>query len=190
MNVQSNEKIRRIYDATIELVYENGLHATPMAKIAKLSKTSAGIIYHYFENKEALINALYKHVKKEVADAVYEEYLINEDFELWFSKIWRNYFNYLTQNPQKMSFIEQGSNSPVITDKTNAESEKYMAPITNFLIEGMNTKLIRQMDFYLIIYLINGSVISAAKLKLSGLLEMNEEQIIDAIRFCWQGIKA
>ncbi|MCF4165720.1 TetR/AcrR family transcriptional regulator [Zavarzinia compransoris] len=48
---------RQILDAAIRCFRNNGFHATSMAALAKEAGMSVGHIYHYFENKEAIIAA-------------------------------------------------------------------------------------------------------------------------------------
>ena len=57
------DKRTAILQATFDLVAERGFHQTPMSLVAKRSGVSAGIIYHYFDNKEDLIRQLYWHIK-------------------------------------------------------------------------------------------------------------------------------
>jgi AcrR family transcriptional regulator len=59
-----SDKETAILEATLDLIAERGFHNTPMSQIAKQSGVSAGIIYHYFDNKEALIYELYRDIKK------------------------------------------------------------------------------------------------------------------------------
>ena len=66
---KSIDKKKALVKATIELVNNNGFHATPMSKIAKMANVSPATIYLYFENKQDLLNQTYIDVK-----AVYTEY--------------------------------------------------------------------------------------------------------------------
>jgi AcrR family transcriptional regulator len=49
---------RQILDAALECFRRQGFHGTSMATISKAAKMSVGHIYHYFENKEAIISAI------------------------------------------------------------------------------------------------------------------------------------
>jgi AcrR family transcriptional regulator len=42
----------------LELIAEHGLQHTPMSLISKRAKASAGGIYHHFESKDELLNAV------------------------------------------------------------------------------------------------------------------------------------
>jgi AcrR family transcriptional regulator len=56
---------QRILDATVRCVRRSGFHAASMADIAAEAKISVGIIYRYFANKEAIIEAI---VAKDMAE--------------------------------------------------------------------------------------------------------------------------
>ena len=50
MREKDPEKIQKIYNATLELVMEEGIDAINISKIAKKSKVASGTLYIYFEN--------------------------------------------------------------------------------------------------------------------------------------------
>ena len=51
-------KQQQILDATVRCVRLKGFHATSMTDIAREAKISVGVIYLYFENKEAILEAI------------------------------------------------------------------------------------------------------------------------------------
>ena len=57
---QSRAETRRaqILDAAMDCFRRNGFHGASIAQISKAAGMSAGHIYHYFENKEAIIAAI------------------------------------------------------------------------------------------------------------------------------------
>lgn len=54
----SDQRIPQILDAATKLFSEHGVHAASMSQIAKEADLSKATIYHYFESKEALVEAL------------------------------------------------------------------------------------------------------------------------------------
>ncbi|MDX1365805.1 MAG: TetR/AcrR family transcriptional regulator, partial [Arenibacter latericius] len=60
---KSIDKRNALMEATISLVNNNGFHAAPMSKIAKMANVSPATIYLYFENKQDLVNKVYLEVK-------------------------------------------------------------------------------------------------------------------------------
>ncbi|MAE84643.1 MAG: hypothetical protein CMB80_18025 [Flammeovirgaceae bacterium] len=49
---------RKIFDASLELFGTKGYEATSISQIAKIAGISKGLIYNYFESKEALLEAM------------------------------------------------------------------------------------------------------------------------------------
>lgn len=59
-NEQIREQSRRqITDAAFELFAREGYSRTSMAAVAKKAKVSKGLIYHYFESKEAILHSIF-----------------------------------------------------------------------------------------------------------------------------------
>ncbi len=55
-------KREAILAAVLEVAVERGFHDAPMSLIAERSGASAGVIYHYFPSKEAIIQAVYDRI--------------------------------------------------------------------------------------------------------------------------------
>ena len=71
---KSIDKRDALIEATIKLVNNNGFHATPMSKIAKMANVSPATIYLYFENKQDLVNKTYIEVKAEYTKYAFATY--------------------------------------------------------------------------------------------------------------------
>ena len=173
----------------MELIAKNGLHATPMSQISKCSQVSAGSIYHYFPSKEAIINHLYLDLKKAIADAAFRGYDIQAPYQERFLLMWRNSLKYLISRPMQLSFIEQCSISPLISAEAKEASSRYLAPVLGFVTEGIESGHLKKMDIQLLLSLINGTIVSTAKLHLSGALEITNEHQEVAAHACWDGLK-
>lgn len=60
----------QILNAAMKLFTENGFHASSMAELAKKAGMSVGHIYHYFENKDAIIEAIVDRDMAEVMELI------------------------------------------------------------------------------------------------------------------------
>lgn len=67
----------------------NGFHATPISKIAKLAKVSPATIYLYFENKQDLVNQTFIEVKTKFTDYAFKTYTESMTVEAGFELIWK-----------------------------------------------------------------------------------------------------
>ena len=68
-DLAAKEKHQKILSAALELFANRGFHGTAVPDVAKLAGVGAGTIYRYFENKEALVNAVY-HRSYEIREPV------------------------------------------------------------------------------------------------------------------------
>lgn len=70
---ERNEQRRhQILAAAAECFQRRGFHSASMAEISKAAGMSVGHIYHYFENKEAIIRAMVEAKAQEVVDKMDE----------------------------------------------------------------------------------------------------------------------
>ena len=58
-------------EAALACFVERGFYGTAMPQIAEKAGVASGTIYHYFDSKEALVNALYRSWKTVVAQRVF-----------------------------------------------------------------------------------------------------------------------
>jgi len=68
-----NEKFELITNVALKLFAENGYHSTSISKIAKNAKISKGLIYNYFESKEALLHDIMFSGLKDFTDSLIVE---------------------------------------------------------------------------------------------------------------------
>lgn len=71
---EQNEEIRRqtreqIIDAAFELFAQEGYNQTSISSVAKKAGVSKGLIYHYFDGKEAILEAIFDQMV-EVGDQI------------------------------------------------------------------------------------------------------------------------
>lgn len=146
-----NEKRSLIMTSALELFANDGYHTTSISRIAKKAGISKGLLYNYFESKEALLIALLDKGFNEMMqyfdpnkDGVLEteemEYFINKTFDSLVENIefWRFYF--------RISF--QAEVLPIVKEKISAilDSTKKML-VAFFEKRGSNNAEMEAMLF-------------------------------------------
>lgn len=159
-----------------------------MSLIKKEAGVSAGAVYHYFESKEALINELYVTAKSEISDAVISELDLDAPYEESFFSLWINAYYYFASKPDALSFIEQCSNSPIITEQTKAQVVTTYQKSAEFFEQGIAQGNIKPLHIDVIHTLIYGSIVSLIKLAKDQPELVNDEVIEQAAIFCWDGL--
>ena len=113
------EKMALIMDVALEHFADEGYFRTTISHIAKHAEISKGLMYNYFESKEALLKAIIHRSVNEVykyLDINRDGYLSEEEFEFFMRKIdallkekksfWRLLMQLLMQNNVREQFIK------------------------------------------------------------------------------------
>ncbi len=186
---KSIDKRNALIKATIELVNNNGFHATPMSKIAKMAKVSPATIYLYFENKQDLVNQTYLEVKTTYTDFVFESYLISPSIKNDFEFIWRRIIEFHVNESDQSFFLNQCNNTPIIDEPSRAEGIKYLQPLLDLWKRGKAEGIIKPVpDHILYAFAINplSFLMMAQK---QGHFKLTEELIEEAYTASWDSIK-
>jgi len=72
---KSEDKRNAILDAATRVFAERGLTAAPTSEISKEAGVAEGTLFTYFKTKDDLMNALYREIKLELADAMMSDSL-------------------------------------------------------------------------------------------------------------------
>lgn len=185
----SNDKRSAIFETTLRLISANGFHGTPMSQIAKESGTSAGIIYHYFENKADLLNKLYLHIKTKCAKQVMESVQEAASAEDNIRQILKNIFYYYIENWDELSFAEQYENSPLINPETHAQLSELLGPVIRLFKQAESETRLKPLRIQSLLTLSFGAVASLAKLYISDGLAFEDSMIQNELHAVWNMIE-
>ncbi len=182
------DKQTAILDTTLKLIAERGFHGTSMSQIAKASGVSAGIIYHYFENKDDLIRTLYRTTKIHLMDTIASGYDSALPIRERFVGIWRRLLLYYINHPEVMAFLEQYENSPYASEPVEYVQANITA-LTDEIAHSMAAGELKTLPlevFYALTFEIAATV---AKLHHAGNLALNDELIDNVALACWDAVK-
>ena len=107
---EQNEQIRveskhKIMDAAFKLIAKNGYEATSIAMITKEAGVSKGLLYNYFESKEALVKALVLGAMDEGDSLVGE--LMDKDPKMTLRNIFKWFFKEMRERPDHWKLITE-----------------------------------------------------------------------------------
>ncbi len=182
-------KKQRILLTMLELVVKQGYHATPMSQVAKEANVAVGTIYHYFETKEKIIEAIFLMVYKDLSIVLLTNSNPRATYKKQFTTMLYNMFHYFTSNPLAFYFIEYVGVPPIISPETVKQTVPFYTKITDFFFKGITEKRVKNMDEILLMKLCYGLISSVVKLKIKEELPMHQKQIDQSIEACWDTIK-
>ena len=183
------DKKQRILLTMLELSVKQGFHATPMSQLAREANVAVGTIYHYFEDKEQIIEEIYMMIFKDFGVVLVANLKPDDGFKKQFETMWVNLYNYFVSNPLAFKFSEFVGVPPLISKKTVNKTKPYYEKIRDFFLLGIKEKHVRNMHVRLIMQMSYGNVISAVRLKIKDELPMDELQQKRAIIASWDTIK-
>ena len=186
---KSIDKRNALIKATVELVNNNGFHATPMSKIAKMANVSPATIYLYFENKQDLVNKTYIEVKERYTNYAFSDYDDNMSVKEGFEYIWKRIADFKLNDYENAMFLAQCDNTPIIDEPSLQEGIKHLQPLLDLWKRGKKEGLIKPMsDYLLYAYAVNPlSFLMIAQKR--GAFQLDNKQIEEAYQSAWNSIK-
>lgn len=186
---KSIDKRNALIKATIELVNNNGFHATPMSKIAKMANVSPATIYLYFENKQDLVNKTYIEVKEEYTKYAFATYNTEMSVEEGFENIWKRIANFKLKEGENAMFLAQCDNTPMIDEPSRQAGIKHLQPLLDLWERGKQEGIIKSVSDYLLyayaIYPLSFLMINQKR----GAFILNKKHIEEAYQSAWSSIK-
>lgn len=192
MKTISKSQMKRdaLVKATISLVNNNGFHATPMSKIAKMANVSPATIYLYFKNKQDLVNQVYIEVKAAFSSFAFKDYDKNMTVEAGFEKIWKNIAIYKLKEVDQALFLSQCDNTPMIDEESRQEGLKHLEPLLELWERGKKEGIIKPVSPYLLYAFTIYPVSFLVNMESRGLCTVNQEALSKAYHSAWDSIKA
>ncbi|QCX38920.1 TetR/AcrR family transcriptional regulator [Aureibaculum algae] len=186
---KSIDKQNALIKATIELVNNNGFHATPMSKIAKMANVSPATIYIYFENKQDLVNQTYLKVKSEYTDYAFATYKEDMSVEKGFELIWKRIADFKLKECENAMFLAQCDNTPMIDEPSRQEGIKHLQPLLDLWEKGKKEGIIKNIsDYLLFAYSIN-PLSFLMMIQKRGAFQLDKTHIEEAYQSAWSSIK-
>lgn len=148
------EKMALIMEVALEHFANKGFHATTITHIARYAGISKGLLYNYFESKEALLKAIIRKSVEEVYgyfDINRDGYLTEDEFEFFIRKagimlkekknFWRLLFQLLMQNEAREEFQKSflGTDS-LVRSGLHPEDHLYVSRIINMVLDYFTRK--------------------------------------------------
>jgi AcrR family transcriptional regulator len=115
---KSEDKRNAILAAATRLFAERGLAAAPTSEISKQAGVAEGTLFTYFPTKDDLINALYREIKLELADAMMSDFPRNKKVGIRLRHVWDRYVNWGIANPRQRKVLAQLMVSELLTKES------------------------------------------------------------------------
>jgi AcrR family transcriptional regulator len=140
---KSERKRTAILDAATHVFAERGLSAAPTSEISKRAGIAEGTLFTYFETKDDLINALYRAIKLELADAMMSGFPRKKSVRTRLRYVWDAYVNWGLTNPEERKVLAQLTVSGMISKESIAAGGAPFVEMQNTIRDAIDQHILR-----------------------------------------------
>jgi AcrR family transcriptional regulator len=187
---RDEEKERRILAGTLAVVERSGLAGLSMESVAKAAGVAIGTVYIYFQNKEALLNALYRETKLAFSRAVFEGPGIEEPVRPAFHRMCIAYMRWVQKNRGAVVFMHQFRNSPFLFEQTREETSRATEPLLDLLARGKKEGLLKDLPEPLMIAFLQGTLAELSSFAAAEGKKTQAGTYDQIARLAWDALKA
>ena len=188
----AQEKLNSILSEATRLFAEKGFHGTAVPEVAAAAGVGAGTIYRYFDNKEHLVNGVFRNCKESLRDYIERDAqdLSELNLEQQFCLLWRNLCCFAREKPEQFYFLELQEHSKYLDAQSKRLERQVLAPIRLFAIRGQHDGKIRKVPTMALIAMVWGAFVGLFKANAHGYTSLPPEVIDEAGALCWRMIAA
>jgi len=177
-----------ILDAALQCFVERGFHGTAIPQIAEKAEIAAGTIYHYFDSKEALVNALYRTWKSTVAQRVFTAFPQAAPVREQFRVMWHEIVAFAVGAPQAFAFIELHNHASYL-DAESLAIDRQVKEFTAAVIRRAQTDgLVKPLEAHVLMELVFGAFVGMMRAHWEGRIALTDEVIAGAEQACWDAV--
>ena len=182
------ERRDSILDAALQCFVERGFYGTAIPEIADKAGIAPGTIYHHFENKEALVNALYRHWKAAIANRVFMAFPQGVSPRRQFQVIWNEMVAFALGNPTAFAFVELHNHASYL-DAESIAIDRNVKDFARAVIEGaQRAGLVKTLSANVLMELMFGAFIGMMRAHWEGRIPLDEAVIAEAEQACWDAV--
>ncbi len=182
------EKRVTILSAALDLFAERGFHATNVPQIAERAGVSVGTLYHYFENKEAVVNELYRGLREQMERAVWGDFPRGaqpyDQVRYFFSRS----AEYALANPKAFAFLQLHHHAPYLDEASRALVTGQFEPEASMYEQARRAGVLKPLPDEVLSAFISGSLTALVRSAWQGRITLNPALIDQAAICCWQAI--
>ncbi|WP_047981655.1 TetR/AcrR family transcriptional regulator [Ornithinibacillus contaminans] len=186
-------KYKLIIDAAVDVIAENGYHASQVSKIAKHAGVADGTIYLYFKNKEDILVSVFEEKMGQFIDQIVVATSEKDNASDKLLTLITMHFTQLAANHHLaiVTQLELRQSNLVLRQQINRVLKPYLTVIDGIITEGIeenlfrrdsNIPLIRQMIFGTLDETVTNWVMNEEKYDLVSLAPAVHELITKGIK--------
>lgn len=184
-----DDKRRRVLDAALKVFAERGYHGTTMPAVAIAAGVATGTLYHYFQDKEQLVNEVYRDAKLRLRRALLDG-VANPAIDqpgavkLWFLDLWSRLASYARREPEAFRFLEMQDHIEYLDSESRQLEWSAVSPVVKVANQvaaqaGTGTRV------DIVIAMVWGAFVGLVKASRIGYLRLEDKDLGEAGATAW-----
>jgi AcrR family transcriptional regulator len=175
----------------LQLIQSNGLQSASMADISAKSNVAVGTIYHHFESREALIEALRTQLADQLAEALAAGLAGKGSLKDKVMGLWNNAHAFFVKNPLAASFLDQYSSSAIGASTAGMLKIKGLSSVQEFFKEAIKQGKVRKVEPEWLFEWLLASVLTTVRVSSNKqMTAISKKSIESGAEMCWAAFKA
>jgi AcrR family transcriptional regulator len=186
----TDDKRSRLLKAALDLFETRGFDGVAVPEIAATAGVAVGTVYRYFDTKEALVNALYRHWKSVYNAMVLAPLppgLMTRDK---FTTYWQRMTEFARSYPRATRFMDLHHHGAYLDEESRAMSRTYRDVAEAFIADARKSGAIRPLDPIMVVALMWGAAAGLVKFASQGALDFDARTAADMEEALWRAIAA
>ena len=184
-----DEKREAILDAALDLFSERGFYGTAVPLIAEHSKVATGTIYRYFENKEAIVNALYRREKELLGTALLQAFPFDAPPRDQFHFFWTAAMKFARKNPKGLAFLELHHHQSYLDETCRALEARILSPAYSFFQMTAEKKVTKPFAPEVLGSIVWGAFVGLVRASWEKRIKLTDEAIDQGETCVWEAIR-
>lgn len=186
----ASSKREDILHAALNLFSVRGYDGTTVPMIADKAGVGAGTIYRYFENKEALVNALYQQCLQKFSDTLKDQFpMSSNNIREQFRHLFFRMVCFAQNNIDALTFIESHTSGHYLDENSHRMFDEFMGFLGEILDKGKQDGTICDLPSDALIAIVYGAFVRLYKVIRNGTLIESPEFLMKIEQCCWNAIR-
>ncbi|MBI1945803.1 MAG: TetR/AcrR family transcriptional regulator [Deltaproteobacteria bacterium] len=185
----SPHKREALLDAALALFAERGFHGTTVPEVAERAKVATGTLYRYFEDKDALVNAVFRRCNEQLQQAVVEGFPTDAAVREQFVELWRRLWKFAEERPAMLDFLELHDHETYIDDYSRECQGKLLQPIVALLTDAQAKQIVKPLAPMMLWSMMWGAFAGLYKGVRKGRLKIDAELVTASEAAVWHALR-
>jgi AcrR family transcriptional regulator len=177
-----------ILEAALACFVERGFHGTAIPRIAAEARIAPGTIYHYFDSKEAMVNALYRKWKTEVAQRVFAAFPPDAPPRQQVAAVWDQMVAFALAHPAAFAFIELHNHSSYLDDESRNVDRTLKDFASAMIRRAQDQGVVKSLPAPVLMELVFGAFTGMMRAHWERRIELTPEVLREAEQACWDTV--